>query len=581
MGMTKKKIIRGSDRRGWQAKNFLEDLKTDRDVFIDKPAVIIDTMRIVGDDLLTAADIALYEKLVAVARYKGIANKSHVISASDAMRYINVRHVSRLLDSLERITRTVVRYDFRTDSYQRRGSLPLLLAEVRDDLSAGTSMLHFEIPLAVRECILAARQYTMLNVAPYSRFKSRYASRLYPHLALRSGMTGEHGKKWEVTPQELAEKLGFPLQDGKLHYASFERRCLKPALKELDLCAYDFEVRMFSDKGTGRGKPVELLRFYVTKSSKTLVRTQSQKLSYVANYLISSNDPVHSRAEIPSKLFFGKAARKHNVYDVDLIAGWLAALDRAKAYPEREVVPNLLGKDFLENVAKDVNEAFNSWLISLAFYNIKIQKSRLPVAEVRRNQASEEYVEPEPTVVNATDWKNMSEEERVAQRRKNYKEYALDTVTSLKNKIEGRCVYQPHIKQTWSESQFYNDTGSDAYLWNCLYIHLEDDDERNLRNAADIMQKMEITALKRTLHTMCKAILEWDLEKVNAVARALYAAHKNKTLPLKSAESKKQHNYGTQQVTELAAEYDFGDPAYGRSVSFNDIDMSDLEAETL
>src|SRR5690606_16075388 len=104
------------------------------------------------------------------------------------------------------------------------------------------------------------------------------------------------------------------------------------------------------------------------------------------------------------------------------------------------------------------------------------------------NQASEEYVEPEPTVVNATDWKNMSEEERVAQRRKNYKEYALDTVTSLKNKIEGRCVYQPHIKQTWSESQFYNDTGSDAYLWNCLYIHLEDDDERNLRNAADIMQ---------------------------------------------------------------------------------------------
>lgn len=529
---------------------------------------------------MTAADIALYEKLITVARYNGIANASHVIPTADAMKYISLRHVSRLLDSLERITRTVVRYDFRTDSYRRRGSLPLLLAEVRDDLNAGTSMLHFEIPLAVRECILAARQYTMLNVAPYSRFKSRYASRLYPHLALRSGMSGDYGQKWEVTPQDLAEKLGFPLQDGKLHYGTFERRCLKPALKDLDLYAYDFEVRMFSDKGTGRGKPVELLRFYITKSSKNLIRTQSQKLTHDAKYLISSYDKVHSSAEIPSKLFFGKAARKHSVHDKELVLGWLAALDRAKAYPDRAVLPQMLGSEFLELVAEDVNGAFESWLIRLSMNAMKTDTKRLPVAEVRRNMPVEKPVELEVSEPERS-WNEMTDEEILARKREKLKGYAIDSAEKLRIMLEGRCQYQPHIKKFYRDMYFYENAEFDSYIMSCLYIHLEEKDQRNLRTACNVMQKMEITALKRTLHTMCKAILAWDLEKVNIVARALYAADKNKTLPLKTTSEKTHNGYGTQQVTELAAEYDFADPAYGRSVSLDDIDMSELEAESL
>src|SRR5690606_36233784 len=126
-------------------------------------------------------------------------------------------------------------YDFLDEEVRRRGAMPLILAEVAEDLRSSTAVLTYAIPGPIRRVVMATRDYALLEINAFARFRNKYTGRLYQRLAYRAGMDDLLRKPWTVTPLQLAKELGYPLAKyGTLHYGSFIRRCLKPAIDEIE-----------------------------------------------------------------------------------------------------------------------------------------------------------------------------------------------------------------------------------------------------------------------------------------------------------------------------------------------------------
>ena len=69
--------VSGRSRAGYQAADLLLAMtepsqKEEQDPRLEMPRILIETMRVVGPDDLTARDVALYKMLLAVARMQGI-----------------------------------------------------------------------------------------------------------------------------------------------------------------------------------------------------------------------------------------------------------------------------------------------------------------------------------------------------------------------------------------------------------------------------------------------------------------------------------------------------------------------------
>ena len=366
--VSKRRIpLRGAQRKGIQASDLMAALTDPAEGMkqsprVEKPRVMIETMRVVGDDVMTAHDVALYEFLLAHARANGIDKESHEVSPKDMMRFLEVRHVDRIVESLERITRTVVRYDFRDEEVRRRGAMPLILAELTEDLRSGTATLTYAIPAPIRRVVLAARDFAMLEINAFAQFSCRYTGRLYQRLALRAGMDEPLRRPWEITPRQLAEELGFPLEkDGSLHYATFIRRCLKPALNDIDLHVERFSVRMDEVRGTGRGRPVEKLVFVTSGTRKRFEETKAAYLSSRGVAAIRADDPRHESFELPGTLAIGRAVTRTGLDEFTLNEGWRDVLAKAKANPNGDI-GGMQGGFLLSVLRKNgVGAAFGMW----------------------------------------------------------------------------------------------------------------------------------------------------------------------------------------------------------------------------
>ncbi|MER8571395.1 RepB family plasmid replication initiator protein [Mesorhizobium sp. M1409] len=373
----KKGRVRGSERKGVRSKGNLlkqatcEKAKlTEAPPEFDEPRTMIETMRIEGADCLTAQDTALYKLMLANARDCGIAQEWHVLGIDKMARFLDadtdrtVRQ-SRVRESIKRLERTRVTYDFRTERARIDGSMPLILAQHEQDLLTGTALVRYSIPAPVRAAILDAYDYTMLSLNAFARFTSRYAGRLYPRFAYRSSRPDAASKRWEVSPAALAESLSYPMADGHLHLGSFMARAVKPALADIAREEDDigFKVSMSEPVlGEGRGCRVERLVFLISPVKKRQATTQAARLTPREMDVISRGDVTLEPHELPSTLVIGRAVTSTGLDAITLSEGWRAVYERAKANPKGEAMSGLEAWVLISVVERSgVGAGFSMW----------------------------------------------------------------------------------------------------------------------------------------------------------------------------------------------------------------------------
>lgn len=222
-GIRRRSAIKGRDRRGIRAKDY-EAQVSDPNSYLfddriehDRPRVMIETMRLVdgeGGLRMTARDWAVYELLMSHARHHGISQEWHSVDARVISGHLREEHkLARIEDAARRIGHTFVRYDFRHDGYRsRRGDMPLLVAEIREDLITGTACVRFSVPEPVREAILGAGDYAMLQLDLFAMFTCRYTARLYQRLAWMSGRPKGDERRWAVAQRSWRGCCSTPSQ---------------------------------------------------------------------------------------------------------------------------------------------------------------------------------------------------------------------------------------------------------------------------------------------------------------------------------------------------------------------------------
>lgn len=308
-----------------------------------KPREMIEQVRVVGKDKLTAADHALYEGLIAWAQDHDPKVESHDIPREAITGYAGIDTTDALVAAMHRLGTTHVRYDIRSEDWRRRGTLPLVVAEVAENLKRGDGYVRYSIPEPVRRLMIKPKSYAMLEMSALPRFRSRYSSRLYQRLALRAGYSEQALGEWEIEPENLARSLGFAWT----RYADFRRNCLEPALADIRREVRRFEVtcRTVHARGRVRGRPaVAKLRFEFTpvivQPLASLAKTplSQDEVAFIERYdgrIETKHLPI---AETISRLVTYR--RKAHPAGRDLTAAalsehWRAAVDEALAGEDR------------------------------------------------------------------------------------------------------------------------------------------------------------------------------------------------------------------------------------------------------
>lgn len=340
--------VTSEQRKGYRGElSVLEALEADATLMpiVERDARLIEGIRIVGADDLTARDQALYQLLLDVAREQGIDRGLHQLPTDRVWTYLQGRETKeivdrrpeRLQDSLVRLTRTVVRYTWR-DQYNRAYGVRSLLssADVYEDMASGAAHMDYSIPDAVRYAIQSTSSYTHLSLSAFAAFRSRYSARLYQHLALRAGYDGPAGKVWNIPPIDLAKLLNYPVRKG-LHYASFRKRCLTPAMEDIKEHVGAFKVCMKEEPGPGRGRPIVKLIFEITDVWRSLETYKAADVDVRLHPLEQAGR--HPAEHVPSRLMQGRAVTLTGHRPEPLLAAWQDALDLAKSDRYAEIIP--------------------------------------------------------------------------------------------------------------------------------------------------------------------------------------------------------------------------------------------------
>lgn len=379
--------------RGGRLLSALSDRLAIRDGHMSERDVrLIECMSIVGADELTARDEALYQLMLHLAREDGMEKGRHSVGVEEVWNFLESRvpdgrrldrRLDRLHDSILRLTRTVVKYTHRDESHRTYGAMSLVTASIREDLSSGTASLEFILPEAVVEAVLAGVRYTWLEIEAFAGFQSRYAPRLYQRLALRAGMDGPAGKVWEVTPLELARLLNYPVDGDALHFASFERRCLKPALADVRREVRRFRATYEKVHGKGRGRPVEKLVFKVTPVTRRFAELKAADVGVEhADHTFHKSLRARSYPDthLPSRLYLGKAVTLTGAAPEDILDRWLDALDLAESDPSEECAPGVLAGSLMFPIEVGVADAgFERFVVAAYKADIDWKRSRAAV----------------------------------------------------------------------------------------------------------------------------------------------------------------------------------------------------------
>ncbi|MBJ6125422.1 RepB family plasmid replication initiator protein [Microvirga splendida] len=489
-----------------------------------KPRAMIETMRIVGEDRLTASDGAVYEMLLAWAREQGLHLETHEIPFAVIRSYLEVPSIKAdkrkkgetrtvrtddLVAGLHRLSSTLVRYDVRDEEFRRRGTVPLVLAEVRESLRDGTATVSYTIPPHIRRLMLEARSYGRLELRAFPRFRCRYTARLYQRLALRAGYDRELIKPWEIEPQKLAEEIGYRWS-GAFRFVDFRRYCLDPMRWDMEEHVQRFSVRVeeVPVQGSGRGRPrIGLLRFYITPEERKLATLVAGSMSAVEVAEVNKADPRLAPAQLPSA---GAVARtvlhlENRHFSAFLSNAWRAAVVEAldgvlRGDAKAPVEGDLHGAELLRVLANvGADECFFAWAQRTDRTGRFLRSIDAP--------APESATAPTPPV---------SREERRRERARND---AAQILAELKKDFTE--TFFQIWRAAWCDAE--------QAIWTWPSERLPDEGS-GLRHALRAIPQMSIERSRQTLYNLANAVLADDVEKVGeiavAVAAATYAAER-------------------------------------------------------
>lgn len=309
-----------------------------------KPRQLIDQVKIIGKDELTASDAALYELMLAWARQEVAVETpplevlydehyTHEIPLEAVQSFIRVEGRDFIVAGLQRLSETMIRYDIRDERYRVRGTVPLVIAELKENLLTRAAVVSYTIPTHVRRLMINPKSYTFLELQALGRFTSRYSARLYQRLALLAGYDDACRKPLEIEPQKLAEMIGFKWT-GPFRYADLSRHCLVPVLADIGKWVKRFGVQLkeILSTATGRGrKTTGLLRFHVKPKLPKVQTLVPAKLNALEIREISKPDEFLPLGLLPTHGIVAKVVQFLGCRRaaVELSAGWRAALDEA------------------------------------------------------------------------------------------------------------------------------------------------------------------------------------------------------------------------------------------------------------
>lgn len=338
-----------------------------------KPNVMIDRLRIVGDDVMTAKDAALYELMLAWARRDNLLKGAYEIDGEAVRSYLRLERWADVNECVSRLGTVRVSFDVRDDMFRRAGTVPLVVTHTKTKLAGGVAAVCFEFPTIIRK-ILAGDQFeaSEVDLAPFPRFASKYGSRLYGLLAARVGST------WSVTPSEIAELLGW--KASPLHVGMLKKRVVMPALDDVQRHALRLDVEMMEIHSKGRGRPVESFTFQIRAAGGArLERTKTVPMGAAMAERMTVGDWVHGSFLMPGIAFVGQQVRlldpirpfqrmRKGTYRLtpdDAVHSWLRALDEARRGLNIGIIVgapterSIHGKRLLALIeAEGVNEAF-------------------------------------------------------------------------------------------------------------------------------------------------------------------------------------------------------------------------------
>jgi hypothetical protein len=350
-----------------------------------QPRVLIETMKIIGPDRLTACDAALYELLLVNAKHHGIDRSQHSLSLSSLMLFAGIRHIDRVKASLTRIAHTRVRYDVDDLVFRDGGSVPLISIDNIEDLVCGSSVLIYSLPDVVKHTILTSFRYAKVDLAPMPRFSGKYSGRLYQHLCIRAGYDDGFSRDWTISVADLMRALGYR---DVARTSRFVSQVVEPALAEIDEHVDRFTVTMDKRRrASGRALTFKDLTFRITRRTKSQAEMMRAGISQAERNRITAPDRLHRPEQLPSLRAVTVAAQTSGRAAVELSEGWRALLDRAKN-DRGEVLWHdrsgpMSGERLLEEIAYGVDGAFTRWADRLPT-NKPIPTSRLHQIVERR-----------------------------------------------------------------------------------------------------------------------------------------------------------------------------------------------------
>lgn len=346
-----------------------------------KPRYMLERLRIVGEDRLTATDNALYEALLATARRAGLdQGKQYELDGDVARAYLGASRWIDVRRSVDRLVDTKVTFSVRTETFREAGTVPMLIAHTREGIGPmrGRNSIRFEFPSILSTVMYAARLYGRVELKAFPKFTSKYAGRLY-------GLAASYASRgrFSMSPAKLAEALGWTAD--RFHFGSFEQRCLKPALDDIAAHVTRISVSYETVRGGGRGRPVEKVAFTIAELvPQRFDETKTVRMNREDYFAIKRKDAVHSPELIPSARLVGRAIRKHWVgrrrwvsreldafraKPLHLIAwAWREALDEARfgtspLLRNQSATNRLAGRALLAAIDRDGLEAvFQRWV---------------------------------------------------------------------------------------------------------------------------------------------------------------------------------------------------------------------------
>ncbi len=333
-------VLTGADRRGFRGPEaalqdrVLADLVQPR---FELPAVLIKTMRFApiapGANPaagMTAGAQALLYLLLANARLhlNGENDQQFTLGSAAARNYLGLTRIDRLRAGLDAINETRFTLDLRLNGFKRSAPHPLMVCDLNRSTNQPGSTICYRLHPALVHIMRSSRRYAMLELNAFRRFRSKYAARLYPMLALTAGQSVT--RPLAFSPEDLAARLAWT--PDAFHWGSFEARVLQPMLADFQgsdgttpaITAFRTELEIV--RGTGRGKLVQQIVFHVVPNARSTRHWRPERLGAIDAAIARAPLPGLAPGHTPAVALVAQAAAATSLTVVKIRDDWAATV---------------------------------------------------------------------------------------------------------------------------------------------------------------------------------------------------------------------------------------------------------------